>query len=200
MRILLIGATGTIGSKVRERLEVEHEVLVVGYTRGDYQVDIADKASILSLYQQVGEVDAVISAAGNSSPGAFDEMTDEQYALGWNNKLMGQINVARVGLPYIHEGGVIILTSGVLADEPLPGFAGISAVNGGLNSFTKAAALDIGNNLRINIVSPPFSTETLEMIGMDSTNSLSATDIAKAYEAALVGRMNGEVLDARDYI
>ena len=107
MKIILIGATGTIGQKVHELLQENHEVVPAGFHDGDYRVDIADKESIRSLFNQVGEVDAVISTTGLAEFGPLDKLTDEQFAIGWNNKLMGQINTLRVGQPFIRNGGVI---------------------------------------------------------------------------------------------
>jgi NAD(P)-dependent dehydrogenase (short-subunit alcohol dehydrogenase family) len=199
MKIILIGATGTIGQKVHERLQENHEVIPVGFKDGDYQVDIADKNSIQNLFDQVGEVDAVISTAGLSAFGALDELSDEQFSLGWNNKLMGQINILRVGQSFVREGGVILLTSGMLAIEPIPGSASTSAANGALNSFVNAAALELGDKLRVNAVSPVFVKETMETMGMDSSGGMSAADTAKAYQAALEGSMTGEVIDVRNY-
>lgn len=199
MKIILIGATGTIGQKVHERLKENHEVISVGFKEGDYQVDIGDKNSIQNLFDQIGEVDAVISTTGLSAFAPLGELTDEQFSLGWNNKLMGQINILRVGQSYVREGGVILLTSGMLANEPMPGSASTSAANGALNSFVKAASLDLGNTLRINAVSPIFVKETMEMMGMDSSDGMSATDTAKAYQSALEGSMTGEVIDVRNY-
>jgi NAD(P)-dependent dehydrogenase (short-subunit alcohol dehydrogenase family) len=200
MKIILIGATGTIGQKVHERLQENHEVIPVGFKDGDYQVDIADKNSIQNLFDQVGEVDAVISTAGLSAFGALDELSDEQFSLGWNNKLMGQINILRVGQSFVREGGVILLTSGMLAIEPIPGSAATSAANGALNSFVIAASLELGDKLRINAVSPVFVKETMEMMGMDSSGGMSAADTANAYQAALEGSMTGEVIDVRNYV
>jgi NAD(P)-dependent dehydrogenase (short-subunit alcohol dehydrogenase family) len=199
MKIILIGATGTIGQKVHERLQGNHEVIPVGFKNGDYQVDIADKDSIQNLFDQAGEVDAVISTTGLSAFAPLGELTDEQFSVGWNNKLMGQINILRVGQSYLREGGVILMTSGMLANEPMPGSASTSAANGALNSFVKAAALELGNKLRINAVSPIFVKETMEMMGMDSSDGMSAADTAKAYQAALEGSMTGEVIDVRNY-
>ena len=199
MKIILIGATGTIGQKVHERLQENHEVIPVGFKDGDYQVDIADKISIQNLFDQVGKVDAVISTTGLSAFGALDELTDEQFSLGWNNKLMGQINILRVGQSFVREGGVILLTSGMLANEPIPGSASTSAANGALNSFVNAASVELGDKLRVNAVSPIFVKETMEMMGMDSSDGMSAADTAKAYQAALEGSMTGEVIDVRNY-
>ena len=199
MKIILIGATGTIGQKVHERLQENHQVIPVGFKDGDYQVDIAERDSIQNLFDQVGEVDAVISTTGLSAFGSVDELTDEQFALGWNNKLMGQINILRVGQSFVRKGGVILLTSGMLANEPMPGSAATSAANGAINSFVKAASLELGDKLRINAVSPIFVKETMEMMGMDSSDGMSAADTAKAYQAALEESMTGEVIDVRNY-
>ena len=199
MKILLVGGTGTIGQKVQQRLVEAHEVITVGHKDGDYQVDLGDKASIQRLFEQVGEIDAVVSTAGIAAFAPLNELTDEQFALGWNNKLMGQINLLRVGQAFVKEGGVILLTSGMLANDPMPGSASVSAVNGALNSFVKAASLELGNTLRVNAVSPVFVKETMEMMGMDSSAGMSAADTAKAYQAALEGDMTGEVIDVLDY-
>lgn len=198
MKILLIGATGTIGAKVYERLNQKHEVISVGYKDGDYQVDLANKASIQKLFEQVGNIDAVISTTGLAHFAALNELTDEQFSLGWNNKLMGQINILRVGKSFVRDGGLILLTSGMLANEPIPGSVSVSAVNGAINSFVKAAALELGDRLRINAISPIFVKETMEMMGMDSASGMSAADTAIAYETALEGTMSGEVIDVRD--
>ena len=108
-------------------------------------------------------------------------------------------NLFRIGKSYVKSGGVILLTSGMLANEPMPGSAAVSAVNGAINSFVKAAALELGDKLRINAVSPVFVKETMVAMGMDGSKGMSADDTAKAYVAALEGSMNGEVVDVRDW-
>ena len=40
MKIVIIGASGTVGRAVAEELGRRHEVIRVGRTQGDYQVDI----------------------------------------------------------------------------------------------------------------------------------------------------------------
>ena len=162
-------------------------------------MDIADKGSIKTLFEQVGTVDALISTTGLAEFGPLDQLSDAQFSVGWNNKLMGQINLVRIGKTYVKPNGVILLTSGMLANEPMPGSAAVSAVNGAINSFVNAAALEFGDRLRINAVSPVFVKETMVAMGMDSSTGMSADDTAKAYVAALEGSMNGEVIDVRDH-
>ncbi|MCG7547703.1 short chain dehydrogenase [Pseudoalteromonas sp. Of7M-16] len=200
MKILLIGATGTIGKAVHARLAQSHEVLTVGHKDGEFQVDLQSKLSIQALFEKVGEVDAIISTTGMAAFAPLSELTDEQYELGWQNKLMGQINLYRVGAGFVNAGGSITLTSGMLSEEPMVGSASISAVNGALNAFVKAAALELGDSLRINAVSPIFVKETMEMMGMDSSTGMSAANTAITYQAAIEGVMTGQVLDVREFV
>lgn len=199
MKILLVGASGTIGQAVEENLKVHHEVVSANYANGDVKVDLGNQDSIRNMFEVVGHVDAVISTAGVAAFAGFDDLTDKDYQTALNNKLMGQINLLRLGKPFINEGGSITLTSGVLSREPMHGSSVISMANGALESFVKAAALEI-SNFRINVVAPVFVKETMAMMGMDTESGLSANDTAKAYMAAVTGTMHGQTLDAPDYL
>ncbi len=199
MKILLIGASGTIGKAVAAQLDNDHEVIKAGYSDGDVTVDLGSSASIQQMFKQVGQIDAVISTAGVANFGAFDQLPDDEYQLAISNKLMGQVNLVRLGRGYINDGGSITLTSGVLSREPMQGSVAVSMVNGALESFIKAAALEL-DTFRLNVVSPIFVKETMAMMGMDTTDGLSADDTAKAYVAAVTGSMHGMTLDATDYV
>lgn len=200
MKVLVIGATGTIGKQVVEVLrQNDHEVISAGYQKGDVTVDLGSKDSIGAMLQQVGRVDAIISTAGVAGFAPLEALADADFDLALNNKLMGQVNLVRLGTAHVSEGGSITLTSGMLAHNPIPGSAAVSMANGGLESFVKAAALELGNRVRVNVVSPVFVKETMEMMGMDSAQGLSAADTAKAYLAALQTDRSGQVLDVMDF-
>ncbi len=64
MRILLIGATGTIGQAIAAALTPRHDVLLASHSKSALTVDLTQPASIQALYAKVGTVDAIISAAG----------------------------------------------------------------------------------------------------------------------------------------
>ena len=198
MRILLIGATGTIGSAVAEALGRLHEVLPAGHSHGALRVDLASKVSIEALYDTVGPIDAVVSAAGVAPFGAAQELSDDDYVLALGNKLMGQINLVRQGASRISAGGVFVLTSGAFATRPIQGSAAISVANAGIDAFARAASLDLAP-IRVCSVSPVFVKETMEARGLDSTEGVSARDTAKAYVAAIEGRMTG-VIDVRSQL
>lgn len=198
MKVLLIGASGTIGKAVSTALSDDHMIIEANYSGGEVTVDIADKASIKAMFEKVGKVDAVISTAGLANFAPLNAIKDADYELALNNKLMGQLNLVRIGQDFLNESGSITLTSGVLSREPMPGSATISMANGALESYVKAAALEI-ENYRLNVVAPIFVKETMAMMGMPTDAGLSAADTAKAYVAAVTGNLHGVTLDAPDF-
>ena len=195
MKIMIVGATGTIGKAVAELLERNHDIVRVGYREGDHKVDLGSKQSIEELFDAVGPVDVVISTAGLAGFAPFAKLDDAAFDLALGNKLMGQVNLVRVGSDRINEGGSITLTSGILARQPMPGSAAVSMANGALDAFVKAAAMEIGRGIRVNSVAPAFVKETMVMMGMDPAPGVSAADTAMAYKLAVEGDVNGEVLD-----
>lgn len=194
MRILLIGVTGTIGDAVSAALAGRHQVIRAGRQGPDEQVDIADPASIRALFGRIGRVDAIVSAAGSAAFKPLPELEDEDFAFSLKNKLMGQVNLVRYGLDAVADGGSITLTSGVLAQHPEAGTAAISLVNAGLEGFGRAAALEAPRGIRVNVVSPPWVTETLEAMGRPLDGGLPAEVVAQAYLRSVEGKENGRVL------
>jgi NAD(P)-dependent dehydrogenase (short-subunit alcohol dehydrogenase family) len=195
MRVMVVGATGMIGRAVADALGARHEVVAVTRTSAP-GVDIADPASVRALYQAVGPVDAVVSVAGTAAWKPLAELGDEDFALSLGNKLMGQVNLVRYGLGALRANGSFTLTSGVLAERPMPGSAAVSLVNAGLEGFARAAALEIGNGRRVNVVSPGWVSETLAKMGMDPKGGTPARVVAEAYVSSVEGTMNGAVIPA----
>lgn len=194
MRILVIGATGTIGKAVVAALGSRHDVIPASRHKAHEQVDIADPASLRSLFERVGRVEAIVSAAGNAAWKPLAELSDTDFAFSLANKLMGQVNVVRHGFAHVKDGGSITLTSGVLAQQPMKGSAAVSLVNAGLEGFTRAAALEAPRGIRVNVVSPPWVSETLKAMGQDPSGGLPAADVARAYVDAIEGSDRGEVI------
>ncbi len=199
MRIVVIGASGTIGRAVAQALSSRHELVRVGRTSGDFQADIAKPATLRALFEDAAPCDAVVCAAGQAAFGALAELSDADFQLGLTSKLMGQVNLVRLGQSAVSDGGSFTLTSGVLSQHPVPGSAAISLVNAGVEAFARAAALELPRGIRVNVVSPPWVSETLEAMGRDPASGLPASQVANAYIASVEGEMTGEVLDARVY-
>lgn len=199
MRIIVVGATGTIGSAVVAALSPRHEVIAVGNTKGAIRVDLASMESIIQLFRTVEAFDALVCAAGRAAFGSLDELKDADFQLGLSNKLMGQVNLVRIGRQYVHDNGSFTLTSGVLSREPMKGSASISMVNAGLEGFARAAALELPRGIRINVVSPPWVTETLIARKMDPSIGLPAATVAQAYLAGVEGTATGQTIDPRTF-
>ncbi len=200
MRIIVVGATGLIGTEVVRALSGNHEVVAVGHKSGDIRVDITSKASVEEMFKKAGKFDALVSTAGGAAFGEFEKLSDENYAYSLGDKLMGQVNLVRVGVKYVNENGSFTLTSGVLAQAPIPGSAAISLVNAGLEGFTRAAALEMKRGVRVNVVSPPFATETLKALGMDTSSGTPVAKFAAAYVESVQSRRNGEVIDVLKFV
>lgn len=196
MRILVIGATGTIGRAVVAALEGEHEIVPVSRRSTPRKVDISDPRSIEAMYREVGTVDAVVSAAGEARFAPLARLSDADFAFCLGNKLMGQVNLVRQGFEAVRDGGSITVTSGILARSPMSGGAAISLVNSGLEGFVRGAALEAPRGIRVNAVSPPWVTETLQALGMDPALGLPAAEVARLYRRSVIGGENGAVIEA----
>jgi len=196
VKIVVIGATGTIGKAVADALAGRHEVVRFS-RRGAVQADLEDAASLERLFATVKDVDAVVCCAGSAAFKPLAQLSDADFQLGLRSKLMGQVNLVRVAMRHLRDGGSITLTSGVLAREPMPGGSAISLVNAGVEAFAAGAAIELPRKLRVNVVSPPWITETLVAFKMDPKIGIPAAACARAYVAAVEGSANGTTLDAR---
>jgi NAD(P)-dependent dehydrogenase (short-subunit alcohol dehydrogenase family) len=154
MKIIIVGATGTMGKYLSSAFEKEHEVIKVATRGGDIQVDITSTESIENMYKQVGAFDALISTAGPTYVGPWKKMADKEFRKGVEGKMMGQINLVLIGQHYINPRGSFSLITGALSQDPQKNFANASAANGAVEAFVRAAAIELENGIRINAVSP----------------------------------------------
>ncbi len=155
MRILVIGATGTIGKAVYHSLtNEENEVFGAHRNSGSYAIDITDKNSISELFEKLPKLDAVINAAGTASWKSLYELSEEDYYVGIKSKLMGQVNLVNIAKDHINDNGSITLTTGILAEHYEPGTVGLSMVNGAIHSFVNAASHELQRGIRLNVVAP----------------------------------------------
>lgn len=195
MKVIVVGATGTIGAEVVKALAAKGHNVVSASRHSNIKVDIENAASIRAMFDIVHDADAVACCAGDATFKPFLDLDNAGYGLGLRSKLMGQVTLARIATDCLCDGGSIVLTAGALARDPMVGSAAISLVNAGLEGFVRAAALEMPRRLRINAVSPPWVTETLVRLGMSSAGGLAAADVARAYLAAVEGVYQGAVLD-----
>ena len=196
MKIILIGANGTIGELVQTALAgAGHEIVKVGRKSGDFPVDIESRESIRQLYQVVGSFDAVAVAAGEVVFAPLSQLTAENWQFSLGSKLMGQISLVQEAIPFINERGSFTLVSGVLNEEPiLAGVAG-ATVSGALEGFVRATAIELPKGLRINVVNPTILKESEAHMGSFFLGVIPVEGwkVAQAYKRAILGAQSGRV-------
>ena len=194
MKILLIGAHGTIGSAVAAELGQRHEIIKIGRSSGDLHLDISDSASIRQLFEQTGKFDALVCAAGNVNFAPLAEMSEKDFALGLQDKLMGQVNLVLIGREYANDGASFTLTSGILNRDPIRSGASASLVNGAIDGFVKAAAIELPRGLRVNSVSPNVLVEAMGSYApyFRGFKPVPAADVALAYAKSVEGLQTGQ--------
>lgn len=154
MKIIIVGASGTMGKHLSATFKNEHEVVTAATEGCDVQVDITSAESIEKMYKQVGTFDALISTAGPTFVGPWKKLTDKEFRQGVEGKMMGQINLVLIGQHYINPKGSFTLITGALSHDPQKNFANASAANCAVEGFVRAAAIELENGIRINAVSP----------------------------------------------
>ena len=200
LRILLVGASGTLGRGIAEELGARHEIIRAGRKGADLKMDLTDPVGMAKALASLGPVDAVISAAGHVRFAPLETfesapIAESGYGIGLEDKLMGQVNLALAARAWLKDGGSITLTSGILAEHPI--FAGSSAsmVNGAIEAFVRAAAIELPRGLRINAVSPNVLRESMGDYGpfFRGFEAVPAARAALAYSRSVEGRQNGQV-------
>jgi len=195
MKIIAIGATGTLGKAVCSELSPRHELVRLGRKSGEFAADMRDIKSLKAAFARVGKADAIVCTAGSVHFGPWAELTPEKFDIGLRDKLMGQVNIVLAGQQFLSDGGSFTLTSGILSEDPIQFGAAASLVNGALESFVRAAAIELPRGLRINAVSPTVVEESMDSFGsyFRGYKPVPAIAAALAYSKSVEGKQTGQV-------
>lgn len=195
MRVLVIGAHGTVGGAAAAALRDFGDDVVPASRTAANAVDVTDPGSIEILFKSVGTVDAVVSAVGHVPFGPLADMTRADFVAGFEGKALSQFDVVRIGTPYLSDGGSFTLTTGILAREPIRTAAIAALANGAVESFVMAAAVDLPRGLRINAVSPTVLVESPKSHPLfPGYPQVTAADVGRAYVQTVHGRRSGFVV------
>ncbi len=195
MKIIIIGAGGTLGKHVTEALKKDHEIITAGSKSGDIQLDISKPSSIEHFYNQIKSFDALINIAGDGYFGPLATMKDGDFRIGIDSKLMGQVNLVLIGQHYINHKGSFTLTTGILSHDPVVLGANLSAVNGAVDAFVRAAAIELSNSVRINSVSPGVVEDSPGYFPFFPGHiPVSMARVTQAYLKAVLGSHTGQII------
>ncbi|WP_369161484.1 short chain dehydrogenase [Candidatus Thiodiazotropha sp. LNASS1] len=192
MKIIIIGASGRIGSKVKEALLVKgHEVIRVGSRSGDIVADYTNEQSVYEMFGQAGEFDALISVAGGDSRfKRYADLTDDDFLFGFERKFLSQVRLVRLGEGCARDNASFTLTSGFLSHYPNEASIATGPLNSMVDTFVSNAAPVMPRNIRLNVVSPAPIVEP----GHERKGLVTAAQTAERYVDALEGSFTGKVL------
>ena len=195
MKIAVFGANGTIGRAVVAELSQRHFVIQIGRESGDQHADVTDPDSLEKFFKTLGTIDALVCATGKVHFGPLANMTPALFNVGLQDKLMGQVNVVMGGLKYLNDGGSVTLTSGILSEDVIREGSSASMVNGALEAFVRAAAIELPRGLRINIINPNVLQEAMQDYGpyFRGFNPVPASRVALAYSKSVEGAQTGQI-------
>ena len=195
--IIVIGAQGKMGQAALTGLG-KHKVITASRSgeNCDHRVDITNEESIRNLYKQVGHFDAVVNTVGFCEYANFVEMTEQQWMTTVMSKMMGQINLVRIGQEYIADNGSFTLISGILNVKPIPFAIADATVSGAIDTFVKCVAYEMPRGIRVNAINPTVLEEAWDVYGemMPGFQPVPGSLVGKAFERAVDGFLNGEVL------
>jgi len=196
MKILIVGGKGTIGKHVSAHLSKKHHIINAGRTSGDVTVDIGDINSIKAMFGATGKLDAIICIAGQAKWAAFESLSEEDFYIGIKSKLMGQVNLVRVGKDYLNAGGSFTLTTGILADDPVVNTTAAALVNGGIHGFVKAVSMELKNGHRINVVVPGLVEDSVDDYGdyFPGYNPIPMNRVVNGFVRSVEGKKTGEII------
>ncbi|WP_369931196.1 short chain dehydrogenase [Xanthomonas sp. NCPPB 2632] len=195
MKILIVGAGGTLGRAVAAELGARHDIVTAGRTSGDLRVDLRDGASVEAMYREAGPLDAVVCAAGKVPFAPLEELTEAKYLEGLHDKLLGQVRLVQSGIASLNDGGSFSLITGILTEQPIAAGACASMVNGAVEGYVRGAAIELPRGIRINVVSPSLLTEAMNAYGtfFRGFEPVSAARAALAFSRSVEGRETGKV-------
>jgi len=200
MKVLIIGGKGTIGRKLSSYFSKKHEILIAGRSSGDQLVDISNIESIEALFKKIGALDAIICTAGEAKWAPFNDLSEDDYYIGIRSKLMGQVNLVRIGKKYLNPNGSITLTTGILADDPVIMTTSAAMVNGAIHSFVKSVVLELDKGIRVNAVSSGVVEDALDKYGdyFPGHNTIPMDKMLRGYIRSVEGKANGEIIRIYD--
>jgi NAD(P)-dependent dehydrogenase (short-subunit alcohol dehydrogenase family) len=195
MKVIVVGASGTLGAAIAAELGERHEIVRAGRSGVDVEVDVRDLASVEAMYRQVGEFDAVVAAMGTVHFEPLASFTPAQYEVGLSDKLMGQVNLVLAGQQAISGGGSFTLTSGVLSRDPIRTGSSASMVNAAVDGFVIAAAIELSRGVRVNAVSATVFEESMEVYGkyFRGFKPIPVRDAARAFVKSVEGHHTGRI-------
>ena len=153
---------------------------------------VADLEAIADLaLAAFGRIDVVINSAGHAARKPVLEISDEEWAEGYEMYLLSVIRMARIVTPHLLAagGGAIVNVSTSSPFEPNLKFPVSGTFRAGLGTFTKLYSDEYGpSGIRMNNVLPGFTKEDPATVPAEWTTRIPLRRAAGTEEVARVIR------------
>lgn len=184
-RALITGGSRGIGSAIAKRLAADGADIAITYAanqeaadatikavqelgRRGYaiQADAGDETSQRAGFdaaaKALGGIDILVHNAGVTAVAAIEDDVDETFDRLFAVNVRGVHIGTRAALPYMPDGGRIILIGSMGAETaPFPGLSNYSATKAALGGFARGWARDLAaRNILVNVIQPgPIETD-----------------------------------------
>lgn len=132
-------------------------------------VDVADADAVAAAAEEVlaayGRVDALVTCAGVVIRGGLTEAPLRELTRQVEVNLLGTMHACRAFAPALQaSSGAIVTMSSSIAVNPQPAAAAYAAAKGGVESFSRALAVELAP-VRVNVVRPSLVDTGIWMSG-----------------------------------
>jgi len=164
-RVLVTGGASGLGAAIaRAVADAGGTPAVLDRDRWDDEfagrtVDVADRGqverAVTELAEDLGGLDAVVTAAGIDRPGRLGDVAAEQWELVIGVNLLGTVSTVRAALPHLEavHGRAVIVTSS-LALRALPDATAYCASKFGVLGFARALAAETQGRIGVTTLIP----------------------------------------------
>lgn len=171
------------GRQTQAAAKVAEAARAAGTRAMSVAADVSDEQAVADMVaaveNEIGPVDILVNCAGIAASAPVEEMSTETWDRVIAVHLRGTFLCTRAVLPgmYVRNRGRIINTASQLAYKGAPGFSAYTAAKGGILSFSRSLALEIGpREINVNVVAPGATmTPMLEDVPPDILDAIRQT-------------------------
>lgn len=171
----------------RRQKELDEAVKVIGSNVHGVQGDVANLADLDRLYDTIGKVkgriDVLFANAGVAEFSPLAKVPEAHFDKLFNINVRGTLFSVQKGLPFLNDGGSIILTGSVAGSKGTPAFGVYGATKAAIRCFVRGWTMELKDRrIRSNVLSPgPTETPAIDQQPPDA--------IARIVSTIPMGRM-----------
>ncbi|WP_105030415.1 SDR family NAD(P)-dependent oxidoreductase [Arthrobacter ruber] len=173
---LMLSKGATVYITGRRQKELDEAVAELGDNVTALQGDVANIADLNQLWATVrersGSVDIIVTSASIAPSIALEDATFDYFDSTFDVNARGTFFAVQKGLPFMKEGGAIVLVAGDGHMTGWPDFTFYAGSKAAVRSFARILAAGlVDRGIRVNSVSPgPVDTPMLDSLGPDGAS------------------------------